>query len=581
MKSFFKIVGATLVALVLFSIAMFLFSTGVIAGLASISSAETVLEKHSVFRLKLDGQVVERSENEEMETLREAFGNSAKMIALDDVRLSLDKAARSGKVDALYLDCGMLTASPASVEELRDMILTFKENTGVPVVAYADSYSQSTYWLASVTADSIFLNPHGNLLLTGVQTFTMFMKSAFDKLDVEMQIFKVGTFKSAVEPYVRNDMSEANRLQMQRMVDGIWSVMSRDMSTARNISVGKINDFVNDGGAFKPAEYAMQCGLVDGLLYRSEFDDNMEQKFNDMHYVSLKQMKTVVDERPYSANKIAVLYATGGIDSNGEGAMNSKKIVQELNRLADNEKVKAVVLRVNSPGGSAYGSEQMWHAAKRLRDKKPLIVSMSDYAASGGYYMSCVADTVVAQPTTLTGSIGIFGMFPNIEGITRKIGVNFDGVKTHDMADFGNITRPMSNSERAMMQAYINRGYETFVSRCAEGRHKTADEIKIVAEGRVWLGCDAIELGLVDRCGGLADAVELARKAANLTDNYMLVEYPAKKDFVTTLTEMMYGEVSLKTLNARFAGKAAIVEKYFDSMQMTGVQALMPYEVQL
>lgn len=580
MKSFFKIVGATLVALVLFSFVTGFLSVVFLVGLASVSSSETVLNNHTVFRLTLEGELVERSENDEMAALRETLNQSAGVIALDDIRISLEKAARSGKLDALYLDCGMLIASPASIQELRDLILKFKNETRLPVVAYADSYTQGTYWLATV-ADSLFINPQGHLMLSGVQSSTMFVKSALDKLGVEMQIFKVGTFKSAVEPYILNEMSDANRLQMTRMTDGIWSMMARDIAEARGVSVRQLDSFIDEGGFFKPAEYALELGLIDGLRYRSEFDDEVKDRFDGMRYVTLKQMKTVADNRPYSANKVAVLYATGGIDSNGEGAMRSEKIVKELNRLAENNKVKAVVLRVNSPGGSAYGSEQMWHAAKRLRAKKPLIVSMSDYAASGGYYMSCIADTIVAQPATLTGSIGIFGVFPNIRGITKKIGVNLDGVKTHDFADFGNITRPMTQSERNIMQEYINRGYDTFVARCAEGRQMTTDEIKAVAEGRVWLGCDAKELGLVDELGGLDYAVSVAASAANLTDNYSVAEYPVKKDFITSLMEQVYGEVTLRTLKSHLGEKALWVEEYQRIMSVRGIQAFMPYSVEL
>ena len=283
-------------------------------------------------------------------------------------------------------------------------------------------------------------------------------------------------------------------------------------------------------------------------------------------------------------NKVAILYAVGEIDSGSEGEMNSEDIVKELNRLADNDDVKAVVLRVNSPGGSAFGSEQMWFAAKQLRAKKPLIVSMSDYAASGGYYMSCIADTIVAQPTTLTGSIGIFGMFPNFAGIADKIGVNFSTVKTNELSDMGNTMRPMTASERVILQNYINRGYELFISRCAEGRNTTNDEIKLVAEGRVWTGADALSLGLVDVLGGLDEAIAIAAAKADLTDNYAVAEYPKQKDALTQLLEDLTSEeLSTRLLQwqIRKNPELSILNSQFSILNMQGAQAIMPYRVEL
>ena len=329
----------------------------------------------------------------------------------------------------------------------------------------------------------------------------------------------------------------------------------------------------------------VQLGLIDGLKYRNEMTVFLEEQFGkNSKSVSLKQMKSVPSTDKFSMNKVAVLYAVGDIDSGAEGEMNSEDIVKELNRLADNDDVKAVVLRVNSPGGSAFGSEQMWFAAKQLRARKPLVVSMSDYAASGGYYMSCIADTIVAQPTTLTGSIGIFGMFPNFAGVTDKLGVNFSTVKTNELSDFGNTMRPMTNSERVILQNYINRGYELFISRCAEGRNTSNDEIKLVAEGRVWTGVDALSLGLVDVLGGLDEAIAIAATKAGLTDNYAVAEYPKQKDALTQLLEDLTGEeLSTRLLQwqIRKNPEFSTLNSQFSILNMQGAQAIMPYHVEL
>ncbi len=581
MKDFLKMTGATIVGLLLFSVITSILSiVMMVAILAASTPAAKTLTDGSVLKINVDGALVERSETEDMTALMSALDeNYVAPLALEDVRAALNKAALSGKVEAVYLNCGILSASPASVEEFRAMLLDFKAKTGKPVYAYADNYSQSSYWLASV-ADSLFVNPQGLVSLQGIALQNMFFKSALDKLGVEMQIFKVGTFKSAVEPYIMTEMSDANRLQMTRLAEGIWEAIERDVCSARGIEPEVLNGFVNRGGFFGSAEELVELKIVDGVKYRDEMEKFIKAKVDKCKFVSLAEMVKAPVSEKYSGNKVAVLYATGGIDDGSQTGMVSEDIVKELNKLAKDDKIKAVVLRVNSPGGSAFGSEQMWHAAQVLREKKPLIVSMSDYAASGGYYMSCIADTIIAQPTTLTGSIGIFGMFPNAEGLMDKVGVDIDGVKSHQLADFGMITRPCTDSERTVMQAYINRGYETFVSRCADGRGMSTDSIKAIAEGRVWLGVDAVDLGLVDLLGGLQNAIDIASASAGLIDNYSVVAYPKKKDFMTLLLESIDETASVKAVKSALGEYANLYEHYQRVMGAQGVQALMPYYVE-
>ena len=461
MKSFFKTTLAVFVALILFSVVSGIISVAMLGAFAAIGTAETQLKENSVLEIKLSGTLTERVSEDlfELEAVLLTIDETQTLLGLNDIRASLDKAADSDQIIGVYLNCGSLTASPASAQELRTLLENFKTESGKPIYAYGDNYSQAAYWVASV-ADTMFLNPQGTIGLVGMVTQIPFFRQALDKLGVKMEIFKVGTFKSAVEPYILDEISEPNRLQNEKMLNGIWSEMIADITASRSISADDVNRFVNEGMVFGEPSDIVQLGLIDGLKYRNEMTTFLEEQFGEnSKSVSLKQMKSVPSTDKFSMNKVAVLYAVGDIDSGAEGEMNSEDIVKELNRLADNDDVKAVVLRVNSPGGSAFGSEQMWFAAKQLRARKPLIVSMSDYAASGGYYMSCIADTIVAQPTTLTGSIGIFGMFPNFAGVTDKLGVNFSTVKTNELSDFGNSMRPMTDSERVILQIYINRGY--------------------------------------------------------------------------------------------------------------------------
>ena len=587
MKSFFKTTLAVFVALILFSVVSGIISVAMFGAFAAIGTAETQLKENSVLEIKLSGTLTERV-NEDLFELEDVLltidETQPTPLGLNNLRSALDKAANSDQIEGVYLNCGSLSASPASAQELRSLLENFKTESGKPIYAYGDNYSQAAYWIASV-ADTMFLNPQGTIGLVGMATQIPFFRQALDKLGVKMEIFKVGTFKSAVEPYILDEISEPNRLQNEKMLNGIWSEMLADITSSRSISVDNVNRFVDEGMMFGNPSDIVQLGLIDDLKYRNEMADFLDEQFGERHKsVSLRQMKSVPSTDKFSVNKVAVLYAVGEIDSNAAGEMDSEKIVTELNRLADNDDVKAVVLRVNSPGGSAFGSEQMWFAAKQLRARKPLIVSMSDYAASGGYYMSCIADTIVAQPTTLTGSIGIFGMFPNFAGVTDKLGINFSTVKTNELSDFGNTMRPMTDSERVILQNYINRGYELFISRCAEGRNTSNDEIKLVAEGRVWTGADALSLGLVDVLGGLDEAIAIAATKAALTDNYAVAEYPKQKDELTQLLEKLIGEdlsMHLLQWQIRKNPELSILNSQFSILNMQGAQAIMPYRVEL
>lgn len=582
MKQFFKMFFASLLALVVASLLSIWFFVSIITAMttfASQSESTTKLDDVTVFEIKLSGSLSDRSNSDEFDELMNSLDKKSFSLTLENLRIALDKAAASSQVKCLYLKCGNLSASPAAIEEARQLIAKFKEETNLPIYAYADNYNVNTYWIATL-ADKIYLNNQGILDIHGCVASPMFYKRALDKLGVKMQVFKVGTFKSAVEPYILTEMSEANRLQLNRMVEGLWQSVEEDIVNARNISVDDLNKYANEGLFFADNNITVEMGLIDSLVYEQDVKEIIKNEFGkNADFVGVNYMSKVNVTSDFSANKIAVLYANGDIDGNSDSSMDSEEIVKELNKLAKNDKVKAVVLRVNSPGGSAYGSEQMWYAAQQLKSKKPLIVSMGAYAASGGYYMSCMADTIVAENTTLTGSIGIFGMMPDIQGLTDKLGLDVDIVKTHNYSDLGNIFRPMTQNEKNLMQNQVNRGYDLFVKRCADGRGIPENRIREIAEGRVWLGKDALNLGLVDVIGGLDEAVEIAAEKADL-DVYAVSSYPKKKTLVEMFTGDFINNVSLKMLKNKLGGDAELFNQYLYLKNMTGIQAIMPYQVE-
>ena len=444
------------------------------------------------------------------------------------------------------MDISNFTGGYASIEEIRNALSDFKKS-GKFIVAYADMYTQREYYLATA-ADWVFMNTIGMLDFRGLSTTPTFYKNTLDKIGVEMQVFRVGTYKSAVEPFIATEMSPANREQVTTFITSIWGQVTEGVSTSRNISVDSLNVYADRMLMFYPAEESVKCGLADTLIYRNDVRNYLKKlveinEDDNLPILGLGDMMNVRKNVPKdkSGNIVAVYYASGEItdypsSATSEDGIVGSKVIRDLRKLKDNDDVKAVVLRVNSPGGSAFASEQIWHAVKELKTKKPVIVSMGDYAASGGYYISCVADTIVAEPTTLTGSIGIFGMIPNVKGLTDKIGLSYDVVKTNKYADFGNIMRPFNEDEKSLLQMMITEGYDTFVTRCAEGRHMTKEAIEKIAEGRVWTGETAKELGLVDELGGIDKALDIAVAKVGI-EGYTVVSYPEKQDFLSSLLD--------------------------------------------
>lgn len=589
MKDFLKFTLATITGIIVSSVVLFFISILVFFSMVSSSESETQVRKNSIMMLDLNGTLAERSQDNPFDLF---MGDDNKTYGLDDVLSSIKKAKENDDIKGIYIEAASLDAGFASREEIRNALKDFKES-GKFIVAYGDNYSQGLYYLSSV-ADKVLLNPQGMVEWKGLATTPMFFKDLLAKIGVEMQIFKVGTYKSAVEPFISTEMSPANREQIDAYLTSIWGQVTNDVAKSRKVSVDSLNAIADRMLMFYPAEKSVEYGLVDTLIYKNDVRDYLKamigiDKDDRMPVLGLQDMINVKKNVPKdkSGNIIAVYYAYGEIDSStssaspdGEG-IDSKKVIKDLRKLKDDEDVKAVVLRVNSPGGSAYGSEQIWYAVSELKKEKPVIVSMGDYAASGGYYISCNADTIVAEPTTLTGSIGIFGMFPNAKGLADKIGVNFDVVKTNKYADFGMLTRPMNDGEKGLMQMYVNNGYDLFLTRCSDGRGISKEDLDKIAQGRVWTGSKAKELGLVDELGGLDKALDIAIAKAGV-DAYTVMNYPEKESFFESLMNTNPGNY----IKARML-KGTMGELYqqFSALEnfdkCDRVQARVPFELNI
>ena len=578
MKQFLKFTLATIVGVIVASfLGMFIFF-GVIGAIAGSSEKVTEIKPNSIYELDLEGSLIDRSEDDPFSAaLSEAFGQPEQaVVGLDDVLSNIEKAKNDENIKGIYLKGGTLYGGFASMKEIRDALLDFKK-AGKFVVAYADNYMQSNYYLVSV-ADKILINPQGMLELKGLSADLLFFKNTLDKLGIEMQVVKVGTFKSAVEPYINTKMSDANREQVTAYMGSIWKTMLNQISVSRKISVDTLNAYADEMMMFQPTEKSKQYALVDSLVYADEVDSILNKLVADYEIVKHNALTKAPDNKKFEKEKVALIYAVGGIDGgDGEGIV-SEDLVETINDVAKDESVKAVVLRVSSPGGSAYGSEQIWRALTKLKEKKPLIVSMGDYAASGGYYISCMADKIVAQPNTITGSIGIFGLIPNIQGLNNKIGLTYDGVKTNKLSDAISVNRPFRPEERMLMQNYVNRGYELFVKRCADGRKKTTDQIKAIAEGRVWTGQDALKIGLVDKIGGIDEAIKLAVDKAKLTA-YQVKEFPEKEDFATKLMKGFGEDMETRFIKSQLGEQYKIFREIKNVEKINGIQARLPYEL--
>lgn len=588
MKDFLKFTLATVTGIVLSSIVLLFIGIVALAGILSSSESETMVSKNSVMMLELKGELMERAQDNPWEVL---LGDDTYVTyGLDDVLSSIKKAKEHKDIKGIYLQCSYLSTSFAALQEIRDALIDFKKS-GKFVVAYADNYTQGLYYLASV-ADKVILNPQGRVEWRGIASAPMFYKDLLEKLGIEIQVFKVGTYKSAVEPFIETKMSAANREQVGEYINSIWRQLVQEVSASRGIPADSLNAVADRMLMLHPTEETLNCGLVDTLIYKSDMRTYLKQMADvsedkPLSILGVKDMVNVRKNVPKdkSGNVVAVYYAAGQIDGGTSSRtgefISSDKVIRDLRKLKEDENVKAVVLRVNSPGGSAYGSEQIWHAVEELKAEKPVVVSMGNYAASGGYYISCGANCIVAEPTTLTGSIGIFGMFPNVEKLTKKVGLSFDVVKTNKFADFAATGRALNSDESALVQLMVNEGYDLFTKRCAEGRGMSKEKIEKVAEGRVWTGERAKELGLVDELGGLDKALDIAIEKAGISA-YTVLEYPAKESFFSMLLKENPGNyVETKLLKSQLGSYYTQFSLMKNVEEMEVLQALLPWDLNI
>lgn len=580
MKEFIKNTLAATLGTIIGFLLLGIFGIVLILLLVISGSSIPTLRPNSILKIELNGALEERYEDS---PLNDLLGEDYPTIGLEQILTSINRAAHDKNIKAIYLDAGNLSqATPAMAEEIRLALNEFKES-GKPVISYGDNYSQTNYYICSV-ADEVILNPSGQISWQGLVSEPIFYKDLLQRIGVKMQVFRVGSYKSAVEPFTSTEMSAANREQIESYLGSIWKNMLQDVARSRHIGQDTLNRYADDFLSLAPATELVSKHLADTLLYREDVQNYLKKK------LKLKQNPQIItpaglENIPQSTGKkekIAVYYAFGDIVEN-PSSMNfseiaSKKVCKDLAELADDNQIKAVVIRINSGGGSAYASEQIWHSIQTLKSKKPVIISMGGMAASGGYYMACAGNEIVTLPSTLTGSIGIFGMIPDMSNLLKdKLGLNFDAVKTNRHADFGTLSRPFNPEETALMQKYIENGYQLFLKRVSEGRGLSLKQTAQLAEGRVWTGAQALKNGLADRTGSLQTALERAAQKAGIGE-YSVVSYPKPQKWYETLLQDQQTDYLQSSL------KSALGD-YYQHIQFTNkvnamdpIQARMPYE---
>jgi len=584
MKQFFKFTFASMLGFLLAGFLLIIITIGIIVSAVSSGKNETVVvPEKTILMLTLDQPVSDRSSDNPFAHINFSNPDVSTQLGLNDIISSLKKAKADSKVKGIFLELGDVPSGQATIEEIRNALIDFRKS-GKFIVSYAEVFTQKSYYLASVS-DKIYLNPAGDMEFKGMVAQVMFFKGLLDKIDVEAQVIRHGKFKSAVEPFTLDKMSEPSKVQTLTFISGMWNHLLEGISSSRKISVGDLNAIANEFKIQSPQD-AVNLKMVDKLLYKDEVLDELKnrveaKKIKDLKLMKLgKYAKAPEADKKSSADKIAIIYASGNIIS-GEGdeeSIGSESISKAIRKARLDDNVKAIVLRVNSPGGSALASDVIWREMLLAKKAKPVVVSMGNVAASGGYYIACAADKIYAYPNTITGSIGVFGIIPNMkEMFSKNLGITFDEVKTNPYADYIPVTRPMSDSEKKIITNNIENIYSTFTKHVSEGRKMTVAQIDSIGQGRVWSGVDAKRIGLVDEFGGLTDAIKGAAKLAKLKE-FSTMELPEQKDTFEQLMETFSGDKSSVFLKNEL-GAAYPYFQYLSRMsRMEGVQALMPYD---
>ena len=569
----------------------FFIKVGVVSSMLSGLSTETeTISKplaNSVLYMKLDYTIPDRTTDNPFGSINFNTMETKDMSGMNDILRNIEHAKTDPNIKGIYMELSSIPTSTATLQEIRDKLIEFKES-GKFFVTYGESYSQSAYYLASI-ADKIYINPEGALDLHGMASQITFYKRLLDKLDVEMQIVRGpnNRFKSAVEPYFLEKMSEANREQMEKLLGTIWGQILVDISQSRNISVDQLNEIADKLDTYFDADKALEYGLVDNLYYKDQVLEELKGltgSNKDINAITNAKYAKSYKDKNTSKNEVAIIYASGQIydgKGNEEENIYSENLSKIIRKAREDENVKAVVLRVNSPGGSAVASAVIGRELDLTKEVKPVIVSMGNYAASGGYWISAKADYIFADPTTLTGSIGVFGTFPNAQGfLNDKIGLTFDVAKTNENADFGTISQPLTEFQYSKLQQMVVKTYNDFTGRVAEGRGLTQTYVDSIGQGRVWAGADAIEIGLVDKLGNMEDAIAYAAEKASLGTDFKVTEWPKQKDFFTRIMESMNEN---DKLDAAMKQKMGVYYDYLqglDNLQKnTGIQARLPFDM--
>ncbi|MFV0555006.1 MAG: signal peptide peptidase SppA [Mangrovibacterium sp.] len=591
MKNFFKYTFASMLGVLLASIIGFFLMISFFVGLASLTSSEVEVKDHSVLSLKFNKPIVERAEESPLSDLDLQFKgfDFSSELGLDQILESIDAAATDNRIKGIYLNPSYIMAGYGTMAEIRTALEKFKLS-GKFIYAYAEVLDAKSYYLCSV-ADKLVLNPQGMLEFKGLAGSVSFYKEALAKLGIKMDIIRHGKFKSAVEPFLTDHMSAESKDQMQKYLDSIWDELVEDIAFSRNMSEAEINTIADTNTIFESADRLVELGLIDALLYKDEVLDELAKLTGSTDKKGIpaiapdKYARTLVEKSEYSRNRIAVIYAEGGIDVSSEG-IDSELLAKTIREARKDSMVNAIVLRVNSPGGSAYGSEQVWREMKLAKEAKPVVVSMGDYAASGGYYIACAADVIYAEKTTITGSIGIYAQIPNgSELMEKKMGITQDFVGTNENSVFlpqGGLipllSRPLTSLEKAKLQQYIEVGYNTFISRVAEGRNMSKEDVDTIGQGRVWAANDALELNLIDHIGTLEMAINHAAEMAEIK-NFRIRKLPEVEDPFSSLFNTASSKAQSYFMQRELGDEYAAYKHIKEAMKQSGVMAMMPYEI--
>lgn len=581
MKQFFKFMFASMLGIFLTIIISLLIFIGIIS---SYSKKEVVkVEPDTILHIKLDKKIYDRASKNPVDLFDIMKMNVNKNPGLNDILNNIEKAKNDNKIKGIFLDLSNIATGFATIEEIRNQLIDFKKS-GKFIISYSDYYSQKSYYLATV-ADKIYLNPGGNIDFKGLNTEILFLKGLLNKIDVDVQIVRHGKYKSAVEPFMLDKMSKANKEQTIKFVSTLWNQMLKGISKSRNISIKELNN-IADNLLIQNANDAIKYKFIDNKLYKDELFSKLKTKIGisnkaKLKFISLAKYTSAPNpiKKEFTSNRIAVIYALGDIKS-GKGndqVIGSETISKAIRKARLNKNVKAIVLRVNSPGGNALASEIIWRELSLARKAKPLVASFGDYAASGGYYISCTADTIIASPNTITGSIGVFGIIPNFKNFfNNKLGVTFDNVKTNKNSGFISVNRPMTAYERSVVQKNIENTYSTFVNHVSEGRNMSFQEVDNIGQGRVWAGADAKKIGLIDDFGGLNKAIDIAAEMANIK-NYRLLSLPVQKNPLTLILEEMSGNSQNSMLKTKLGDNYKYLMYFENLMNLKGVQARLPF----